>query len=36
MQDYLKHLPHQWPVVEAMAKAIFKPAGETGGRRLTK
>lgn len=31
MQDYLKHLPHQWPVVEAMAKAIFKPAGETGG-----
>ena len=31
MQDYLKHLPLQWPVMEAMAKAIFKPAQATGG-----
>jgi acyl dehydratase len=31
MQDYLKHLPQQWPVVEAMAKAIFKPTDALGG-----
>lgn len=34
MHNYLKHLPKQWPVIEAMAKAVFKPADASGGKTI--